>query len=140
MSTDIKPEVSKRNKYHISKHKYYELKHYCLQYPEWEKMYRKLNSDAYSSAKLQEYAAQDRSFCDPVGTVATLRAYYAQKINELKAIAKQADPELADYILMSVTTICSYPYMKTVMNIPCSKDTFYDRYRKFFFLLARARK
>lgn len=29
-------EVSKRNKYYISKHRYYELKHFCLQYPEWK--------------------------------------------------------------------------------------------------------
>ena len=29
-------EVSKKNKYYISKHRYYELKHFCLQYKEWE--------------------------------------------------------------------------------------------------------
>lgn len=29
-------ELSERNPYYISKHRYYELKHFCLQYPEWE--------------------------------------------------------------------------------------------------------
>ena len=35
MSTDIRPEISPNNKYWIEKHRYYELKHFCLQYPLW---------------------------------------------------------------------------------------------------------
>ena len=30
MSTVIRPEISEKNKYWISKHRYYELKHLCL--------------------------------------------------------------------------------------------------------------
>lgn len=33
MSTLIRPEVSEKNKYWIDKHRHYELKHFCLQYP-----------------------------------------------------------------------------------------------------------
>lgn len=29
-------ELSEKNPYYISKHRYYELKHFCLQYPEWK--------------------------------------------------------------------------------------------------------
>lgn len=32
-----KPELSKKNPYHLSRHRYYELKHFCFQYPEWKK-------------------------------------------------------------------------------------------------------
>lgn len=35
----VKPELSKANRYWISKHRYYELYHFCLQYYEWEKEY-----------------------------------------------------------------------------------------------------
>ena len=35
-----RPELSKKNKYYISKHRYYELKHFCLQYPEWVEKYK----------------------------------------------------------------------------------------------------
>lgn len=138
MSTVITPEVSKRNKWYISRHKYYELKHYCLQYSEWEKMLKKLESSSYSTNDV--VIDKDRSFNDPVGTVATLRAYYSSKIDELKSIARQADPQLSKYILAAVISEYPYHYLKTTMGIPCSKETFYDRYRKFFFLLARARK
>lgn len=137
MSTVITPELSKKNKWYISRHKYYELKHYCLQYSEWNLMLKRLSYPIGSTISVN---SQDKSFADPVGTVATLRAYYSSKIDELRSISRQADPELADYILEAVTSACSYPYLKTVMDIPCSKETFYDRYRKFFFLLARARK
>lgn len=34
MGTVIRAEISKKGKWWISKHRYYELKHYCLQYKE----------------------------------------------------------------------------------------------------------
>ena len=37
-----KPELSKKSKYWIPRHRYYELKHFCLQYPEWEKLWREI--------------------------------------------------------------------------------------------------
>ena len=43
MSTTIRPEISEKNKYYIDKHRYYELKHFCLQYPLWEKQYNELS-------------------------------------------------------------------------------------------------
>ena len=30
-------ELSKKNPYYISKHRYYELKHFCRQYDEWKR-------------------------------------------------------------------------------------------------------
>ena len=37
MSTTIRPELSEKNPYWIEKHRYYELKHFCLQYPIWKR-------------------------------------------------------------------------------------------------------
>lgn len=44
MGTKIRPELSKKNKYWIPRHRYYELKHFCLQYPEWKEQYTNLSS------------------------------------------------------------------------------------------------
>ena len=33
---DIRPELSKKNQYWIDRHRYYELKHFCLQYKNWK--------------------------------------------------------------------------------------------------------
>ena len=35
MATTIRPEIALSDPNHISKHRYYELKHFCLQYREW---------------------------------------------------------------------------------------------------------
>lgn len=37
MRNDMRPELSQKNPYWIGKHRYYELKHFCLQYPIWKK-------------------------------------------------------------------------------------------------------
>ena len=42
MGTNIRPEISKKNQYWISKPRYYELRHFCLQYPNWRKAYSEL--------------------------------------------------------------------------------------------------
>ena len=44
MGTTIRPEISKKNRYWIDKHRYYELKHFCLQYPTWKKAHSSLDS------------------------------------------------------------------------------------------------
>ena len=44
MGTTIRPELSEKNPYWIERHRYYELKHFCLQYPIWKKAYAALES------------------------------------------------------------------------------------------------
>lgn len=44
MSTVIRAELSHKSKYHIDKHRYYELKHFCLQYPNWKKSYAEVDA------------------------------------------------------------------------------------------------
>ena len=44
MGTDIRPEITTKSDYQISKHRYYELKHFCLQYIEWKAEYTELNT------------------------------------------------------------------------------------------------
>lgn len=43
MGNIIRAEVSEKNPYWIEKHRHYELKHFCLQYPIWKKAYSSLN-------------------------------------------------------------------------------------------------
>lgn len=39
MGTVIRPELSKKNRNWIEKHRYYELKHFCMQYNIWKQTY-----------------------------------------------------------------------------------------------------
>ena len=53
--------------------------------------------------------------------------------------AKETDEALWSYILKAVTEDLSFTYLSTVLEIPCSRGTYYDRYRRFFWLLSKKR-
>ena len=136
MSTVIRPSISKKNEYYISKHRYYELKHFCLQYPEWKKEYRELYLEprAYRTYKVK-YESEN----DMTSDLAIRRQTIHRNMEMVEQAAIETDPDLFDYILMAVTNGMSYEYLKMNKDIPCSRDTFYNRYRRFFWLLDKSR-
>lgn len=138
MATVIRPELSARNKYWIDKHRHYELKHFCLQYPMWRRAYTDLNDLSISLSRL-ESTSKTNIPGDPTAKCAIKKAHYLERIKLVENIAKEADEILWYYILKAVTEGLSFTYLKTKMEIPCGKDMYYDRYRKFFWLLSRAR-
>lgn len=136
MSTTIRPEVSKKNKYWIDRHRYYELKHFCLQYNTWKKISNSMIEPARSFNEIRTDVVMNR----PTEISTILRADYIYRMEMVEKAAKEADMFLEKYILKSVTENLSYTYLKTVLNIPCSRDLYYDRYRRFFWILNEYRK
>lgn len=134
MSTIIRPTISKKNEYWIEKHRYYELKHFCLQYPIWVKAYQSLDGLQNRPHDLALFV-QSNSNSDPTAKCAEAKLYYSERIAMIETVAKQTDEYLSGYILKAITEELSYNYLKTKMDIPCSKDTYYKLYRKFFWLL-----
>lgn len=127
-------EISK--KYNISKNRFRELYYYSLQYQEWkdELKYKYDTSKAininglsskYSNSNITEDAAVK---CEEL----------SHKIATVESAARLADPDLYKYILKAVTTEnINYSYLSSVMNIPCSKNTFYAKRRKFYWILSQ---
>lgn len=138
MATVIRPEISEKNKYYINKHRHYELKHFCLQYKEWKKAYASCCESVIFGSKFERMSPSNMP-SDLTAKYATLRAQYAEKIALVEETALEADPVLYKYILKAVTEGLSYPYLKTNMDIPCGKDMYYDRYRRFFWILNNKR-
>lgn len=139
MATVIRPEISIKNKYWIDKHRHYELKHFCLQYPNWKREYAALDNPSTSSYSIDGTRTSDIP-SDPTCRSALRKAYYSERMRLVESIAREADYELYSYILKAVTEELSFTYLKTKMNIPCGRDMYYDRYRRFFWLLNKARK
>ncbi|MCD8141817.1 MAG: hypothetical protein LUD83_00835 [Clostridiales bacterium] len=50
MSGDMRPELSPNSEFWIERHRYYELKHFCLQYRAWKRMVALL--DGYGEASM----------------------------------------------------------------------------------------
>lgn len=137
LSTVIRPEVSKKNKYWISKHRYYELKHLCLQYKELKKEYNELID--FETSNISNERVKKSISGSKVEDIAILRHSIASRIDCIETAAKETDEYFAKAILRSVTCGIAYPKMKARYNVPCSKDVWYEIYRRFFFILSNKR-
>lgn len=138
MSTDTRPELSKRNKHWIEKHRYYELKHFCLQYPIWVRALAGLNTLG-ARADYSEIFVRSGGTGDPTHKMAEAREFYIERIKMVERAAVAVDPILSDFIITAVTENRSYNYLHTVLNIPCCKEVYYKAYREFFWNLNQLR-
>ena len=139
MSTIIRAKISEKSKYYIDKHRYYELKHFCLQYPGWKKAYSELiEYGAAISSINNEF--RNNEISDPTAKIAMMKVYCMDRIEMIEKAAMATDKYLYKYIILAVTEGHSYTYLKTRLDIPCSRDTYYERYRKFFWLLSQERQ
>lgn len=134
MATVIRPELSAKNKYWIDKHRYYELKHFCLQYLSWKKTYAALEELGMTSTLIDRMPSGNMT-SDITAKYAMRKAHYSDRISMIERAAMEADEDLYLYILKAVTEGLSYTYLKTKLEIPCGRDMYYDRYRRFFWLL-----
>lgn len=127
--------INKR-KYNISKHRFAELYNFCMQYAEW-KDELKYKTDNVASPVITDMPTAHSNESN-VETLAIRRKLLEDKCKLVEQTAIQTDPDLYQYILRAVTTECvTYSYLQTIMNIPCSRNTYYDKRRKFYYLLAQ---
>lgn len=127
----VRNKISKSNPYYISSEKYLELFHFCLQYDEWKE---ELNKISLLPSSPEGYLADD-----PTGEIAVKRALLKNKIELVEQCAKETDKFIGGYILAAVTKRLSYNTLYSKYRIPCGKDYYFERYRRFFYLLAGRR-
>ena len=139
MATTIRPEISKKNRYWISRPRYHELKHFCLQYPGWRKAYSELVEYGVAVSNISnEFKSEEIS--DPTAKIAIMKIHCMERMEMIESSAIESDKYLYKYIIKAVTEGRSYVYLKSKLDIPCSRDMFYDRYRKFFWILSQKRQ
>ena len=112
MSTMIRPELSIRNKYHIDKHRHYELKHFCLQYPEWKRAYSEFDDEGMPLSMIERVPTSNLPG-DPTAKRAMMKTRYSEKMKLVEKAAMEADQYLCDYILKAVTENLSYTFLKS---------------------------
>lgn len=132
MSTVIRADISQKNKYYIDKHRYYELKHFCLQYPSWKK---KLINFDYMLRRDTDISVDSNQVSDPTERMVEVRDLYLTRTEIIETAAAATDRLLGSYILEGVTNGLSYEKLNARKQVPCNKDTYYQLYRKFFFIL-----
>lgn len=123
-------------KYNISKHRFAEVYHFCLQYSEWkdELKYKMDNLNGVQITDMPTSHSNESS----VETLAIRRAALEGKCKVIEQTAIETDSEIYQYIIKAVTNeFISYNYLYKVMDIPCGKKMYYDRRRKFYYLLSQ---
>lgn len=136
MSTDIRAEISHNNQYYISKERYYELLHFCRQYKDYKIQY---NEALSASRQLLNNEIKHMSDSSEVERKASKMYEYSRKIDIIDENLTLAGGDIHYYLFLAVTRGLSFNNLKTSMNMPCGKNYFYKRYRKFFWLLDQAR-
>ena len=79
MSTTIRPALSYKNKYWIEKHRYYELKHFCLQYPGWKRDYMALDGLKKQPHDLS-LLVRTNVISDPTARCAEAKLFYSERM------------------------------------------------------------
>lgn len=130
---EIRSNISRRNKYHISKYRYLELKNRCLQYTEWKEELALINS--MKSPMIVPEHIKNSEIADPTATLAIRRFTLNLRIKQIEDAVEEAEPAIASYLILAVTEGRSFTNLSAMLDIPCGKDYYYDRYRKFFWIL-----
>jgi hypothetical protein len=128
--------LSTKNPYYLTKHRFYEVYHYAMQYQEWKDEYRTteqtMRGIAYDGVKVKSSGSGDA-----LERVAIRLTELSEKIEMLEAVARETDKDLSEYILRGVTDEqVTYNYLSMVLHIPCSRNTYYSLRRKFYWLLS----
>lgn len=111
------------NEYTLSKHRFYELKHFCLQYHEWERLYSE--ADGYS----EESGKNEGDTTSKDGMTR------AELFKNLKLVTHTCFDTHYDGWL--------YLFMYVIGDAKCppkdEKELFFYYYHKFFWLLSKRR-
>lgn len=112
-----------KSKYALSKHRFYELKHFCLQFPEWEALYSVI--DGWS-----EESGTDTS--DTTSRYGIQMAELAYKMELVRGTATDVGKQYAEMIFEAAA------YGKSPKLLSDQKDFWYY-YRLFFWELSKKR-
>ena len=141
MPRQIRPEIKPENPLYISRQRYYELKHFCLQYPEWKVQVCMIDGIQHQAPYTDMPKSETNTIQDRTAAIALdkERESLEHKIDIVEKAAEYAGADLKDHILKGITEGLAYSILQLKTSIPCNRNEYYDRYRKFFWLLDKLR-
>lgn len=149
MATTIRPTLSTKNPYWLPKDRFYELKHFCLQYPVWKDAYEHIDSAIeHDVERLNIMCAKPIAYGkNPAYVAAQAREAFYTKMHMIELSADIADhtlnkksTELKKLLIEAVSYGYAYDTMLARhpdMNI--SKGIWKNAYRCFFYNMNRIR-
>ena len=128
-----------KGKYKLSRAEFNRAKWFALSFNDWMDEYNALK-DSVSAINYENgdmpHAVNKTS--NPTENLATRRAELKQKMDIVVECCNEADAALSEYILKAVTNEnVTYQNLKVLLDIPCGATLFYEKRRKFYWLLAK---
>lgn len=128
----------KLDDYGISNKRYKELCGFCEQYTEW-KDELEYKTDTVKSKRITDMP-MPTSGEDATQALAIRRAELHKKCKLIEETAMQADGNMYQYIIKSVTEEVPCWYLEEIMGMPYCRKDFYAARRYFFFLLDKNKR
>lgn len=130
------PKPLSERKWGITKHAFYQAYHFAMRYNEFKDIL-KYKTDTVGSQEMDSMP-RGNGIGNATQSLAIVRQQAVKNCEMIEKTAIEADADIYQYILKAVTEEgVTFKYLKTVMDMPCEKDMFYDRRRKFYFLLSK---
>lgn len=128
----IRKRDMKLSDYNISRAKYNELKYFCMQYKEKK---AEIHNSYGLGAVTNDGMPKGNLPGNSVERVAIRNAMLEADVELIEQTAIEADAEIYQWLLKSITEGVPYEYM----DVPLSRTKFYDSRRYFFYLLSQKR-
>lgn len=124
----------RKTKYWLHPKKYKLVVYWCRCYPVWVKELETLPDTSkavtYDSDKVQTSGGYDAT-----AELAIRRNELAKKVWTVNDVAKQVAPDLWTWIIKGTTEDCTADQL-IQQGMPCSRNHYYQKRRKFYYLLS----
>ena len=127
----------KTGKFYIPKSAFMSARYYALRYHEYIDRYRQLQSEDIDAIDYSKDRTDGGSQNSSVESKAIKMAELKEKIELIENTAVEAGGDIAKYVLKAVTEedVPCWLLIKQY-DMPCGKKMFYERRRKFYYLLS----
>ena len=122
-------------KFKLSRREFGYAKAYSLKYPEWLDEYNRLK-DSVGAMNYDSLPGKSGRVDNSTMELATKRAEIREKMLKVEHAAYDAGGDIAEYILKSVINDWTFEHMKA-LGLPCERTMFYERRRKYYYLLSK---
>lgn len=92
----------------------------------------------YPTTNLDEKVTMT-AISDPVMKAAARIETLTEKMRLIEETVKEAGHDIYKWLLIGVTANKSYDFLAQKMHMPMSRSAYYERYRKYFYLLSKKR-
>lgn len=128
----VRKRDMKLSDYNISRAKYNELKYFCMQYEEKK---QELHRGYGLGAVVNDGMPKGNMPGNSVERTAIHNAMLQTDIELIEQTAMEADADIYQWLIKNVTEGIGYDYL----DVPMSRNRFYDSRKYFFYLLAQKR-